>query len=321
MRAKHHVAPLLLPLACAVTPTWPLQVTDKSGARPFELTNDSTLRVLLGGHTLDLHIAAEEGRLKRLHKSLSKAFPVAARDAWGRTPLHLAVSAGKVSAAKALLDAGAPIDAADADGYTPLHVAAVLGRLDAAVFLLQAGASHAVRTSVKSKTEPRCATPLLLAVKSGGASLVEALLAAGADASCVDADGVSGLQAALEAEALPLVRLLLAAGADANSGHPLLIVSASKTISTTEAGRAEVLRLLLAAGADVLRVGAGGFTALAAAARVGHAAAVEVLLAAGADASQATTGGLTPLRLARVNKRDAVVALLLAAGAAETAQG
>jgi ankyrin repeat protein len=278
--------------------------------------------VLLGGHTLDLHIAAEEGQLKSINKCLRTGFPVAARDAWGRTPLHLAVSASKLGAAKALLDAGAPINATDADGYTSLHVAAVLGRLDAAVFLLQAGADHALRTSATSKTEPKAATPLLLAVKDGKASIVEALLAAGADASAVDAEGISGLQAALERgaeEALPLVRLLLSAGADANHGHPLLFVSASKTSTTTESGRAAVLQLLLTAGADVSRVGAGGFTALAAAARVGHAAAVEALLAAGADASQGTAGGLTPLHLARVNKRDAVIALLLKAGADDDA--
>ena len=283
------------------------------------MTNNKALRVLLGGHSLELHSAAEEGRTTKVVKLLQAGHPVAGRDAWGRTPLHCATSEDALGAVQALLDAGAPVNAADADGFTPLHVAGLLGRRAVAACLLAAGADQTLCTLPTSKAEPAAATPLLLAVSAGHASVAEELIATCLDAAA--ADGATALRLATEAFNVQLARLLLRAGvhpdapAAAGAMQPLLMACSTKGSAVADDDRSAVVVALLEAGADVGLIGATGFTPLAAAARAGHVTIVSLLLRAGADANQPTSGGMTPLRLACANKREQIVQLLLAAGA------
>jgi len=71
-----------------------------------------------------LHFAASMRWDDVVRRLIAAGADVAARDAYGRTPLHYAYYLGEpLQIVDALLDAGAPVDARDNDGATPLHFA------------------------------------------------------------------------------------------------------------------------------------------------------------------------------------------------------
>ena len=140
---------------------------------------------------LDFWEAATVGATSRV-RELVNAEPdlVAARSSDGFTALHLAVFFGHPETAQALIDAGADVSARTTNAFDnqPLHAAvassAAQTRLACVRVLLEAGAPVNERQSGGF-------TPLMSAAQNGDGSVVELLLAEGADPAVADDDGVA----------------------------------------------------------------------------------------------------------------------------------
>jgi uncharacterized protein len=168
--------------------------------------------------------AAESGSVERVARLLAQGADTEARDEHERTPLLLASTFDHVEVARLLVEAGADPDALDDRHDTPWLVTGVTGSVAMGEVLLAAGADLTIRNryggiSVIPASERGHAdyvrwvvstpidldhvndlgwTAMLEAVVLGDGSapyvdIVRALLAAGADPSIADGDGVSPL--------------------------------------------------------------------------------------------------------------------------------
>ncbi len=118
------------------------------------------------------------------------------------TPLNRAVMDGHVAVVEALIDHGAPLNEVGA-GYpfgTPLTVACENALPEMVDRLIVLGADVNLLSDG--------AAPLHYAVRSGGSSIVHALLEAGADRTLTDANGYTATAVAEQAERPDIVRLL-----------------------------------------------------------------------------------------------------------------
>jgi ankyrin repeat protein len=101
-----------------------------------------------------------------------------------------AVANGRADVVKALVDHEAHLEAHTPEGLTVLMAAAQKGKLDVLKVLL-----GSKRTKVNAKTDGG-QTALMYAAAAGNADAVRALLAAGADASIADGQGLTALKIA-----------------------------------------------------------------------------------------------------------------------------
>jgi uncharacterized protein len=146
-------------------------------------------------------------------------------------------------AARALLKQGADVNSAQGDGMTALHWAVQKGDLELAQMLMYAGAN------VKATTRVGGYTPLLVASKIGNATMIDALIAGGADPNTPTINGTTPLMFAAEAGNAAAVKSLLDKGAEVNAQEK---VKGETALTFAAAyGRADVIRLLTARGADV----------------------------------------------------------------------
>ncbi len=125
----------------------------------------------------------------------------------GVTPLHAALSGGHGDAARALLTGGANPNTPDPDGLTPLQAASRKGRADVIPDLVNAGAPI-------NQVDADGNTPLLLALASGQGDTARALLARNADANQANNKGDRPVHLAAEKGQIDLVRNLVAGGAN-----------------------------------------------------------------------------------------------------------
>jgi ankyrin repeat protein len=228
------------------------------------------------------------------------------------------------AAVRRLLGANADVNVAQGDGMTALHWAAFHDDREMAEVLLARGAN------IHSRTRNGGLTPLLVAAGNGNATVLEAIVKAGADVQSRSSDGATALMMAAGSGNAGAVSILLDHGAEieatdtARGQTPLMFAAA--------ANRVEVVRLLLARGAQsrhtssvfspprLARVSAnpnapvpappkptdmiseakatrraspsalGGWAALHFAAREGHVGAARALLESGADVNQRNAG-------------------------------
>ena len=142
----------------------------------------------------------------------------------------------------------------------------------------------------------------MTASRTGSASAVRALLAAGADPHAREhAHEQTALMWAAAQGHPEVVRLLLAAGArvdDRSLVYPQVVSSSG---NADRSGVFEVMQ--------------GGYTPLLFAARRGDAASARLLVAAGADVDAAAASGTSPLVVAAHSGHGALAAFLLSAGA------
>lgn len=225
-----------------------------------------------------LALACENGNAAMVETFLSAGANANAAVSSGETVLMTAARTGNVGTVRALIARGANVNARErSHAQTALMWAASHGHADAAKALLEAGAEVTARSEVRSRmvhTGFRFGdrgnekgsllmdlggfTPLLFAVNHGSVDTAKVLLAAGAKATELAANGAS---------AMALAAL---------------------------AGRGAMAAFLLEQGGDPNAAGAG-YTPLHAAVLHGDTALAKALLAKGADPNARLTKG-TPSR-------------------------
>ena len=256
----------------------------------------------------DLPAAAGAGALASVQRLLELGFAVDAQDAQGASGLLRACGGGHAEIAACLLDAGADPALAAHSGVTAL-AAAVSARQTALVTLLL---EHQVATDQRL---PNAATVLMLAAALGYPEIVEALLAAGADANAVDDAGRNALHAAAQfsfehndsLRARRLFDVLLKHAADINHADregstPLLLLLGARvppgsTCDATHIGA--LVPPLLDAGAQPRHADLRGVTALHACAMHALLAPARILLARGAAREAVDAFGRTAAEVAR----------------------
>ncbi len=165
-------------------------------------------------------------------------------------------------------------------------------------------------------TEPDATTTLHWAVHVNDPTIVELLLAAGADAQAVNRYGVAPIALACVNGNAPIVKLLLDAGIDPNT---TLVEGETSLMTAARTGALDVVQLLLDYGADVNVADTWrGQTALMWAAAEGHAQVIPAMLSHGADVTARSDKGWTALLFAvREGQIDVVQTLLEAGGDVE----
>jgi ankyrin repeat protein len=160
-----------------------------------------------------------------------------------KTPVADAAMAGDAETVRALLKQGEDVNAAQGDGMTALHWAASAGDLDTARMLLVAGAN------LRASTRLGGFTPLLLASKNGHASLVGALLDAGAGPEESTVNGTTALMLASASGSVEAASALLDRGAAVNAAESAMGQTALMFAAAYD--RAPVVELLAERGADL----------------------------------------------------------------------
>ena len=199
----------------------------------------------------------------------------------GATALHWAAHWNDLSITDLLIRAGAEVNVANRYGATPLWLAGVNGSAPVVARLLEAGADPN-RALVSGET------PLMAAARSGNVDAGRALLNSGAAVEATEtARGQTALMWAIAEGHLSVVDALIAHGADVRRGStqgftPLMFAA--------RGGDVALGRLLVAQGAEVNTTVADGSTPLLVAAVRGHVSFAKFLLAQGADPNAAATG-------------------------------
>lgn len=160
-----------------------------------------------------LHAAAHNGELATLQRLVAEGVDLEARDRNGRTPLHVAAFASRYDTVRALIESGADPNAMDNQAYDILTIAAVTNDLQMVDLALKLGAS------VKNITSPYDGTALIAAAHLGYVAVVEQLIAGGAPLDHVNNLGWTALMEAVVLgdggeNYVKLVDALVAAGAD-----------------------------------------------------------------------------------------------------------
>jgi ankyrin repeat protein len=229
-----------------------------------------------------LHSAARQGQLAVARFLIDKGADLEWPSGFSQTPLHHAVGNGHKAMTELLLAAGARVDPKDSQGETPLFKAVDRGFLEIAKVLLAAGAD--VNATLSSDQS----TPLHRAVEQGRAAMIDLLLDAGADleARISDRDTSTPLLYALRAgrsyDDPSIVEQLLARGADVNATSAL----GSTVLYIAVAERATPARSLLAIldrKPNLEARGAGNITPLQLACVNRNYNVARMLLKAGAD--------------------------------------
>ena len=156
-------------------------------------------------------------------------------------------------------------------------------------------------------------TPLHHAIIMASPSMVEYLIARGADVNERDRDGWTPIMTAAYLDSAEDVKILASHGADPNARSaqnftPLSIAS--------QYGKNEAAVALIEVGADPSQtVGEGGYTPLMLATANHAEPLVNALIKKGADVNAKNSGGVTALMIAAANSRADMVELLMHAGA------
>ena len=250
-----------------------------------------------GGNT-PLIFAARSGDLETVRHLVEAGADINRVSAFGTSPAIMAIHGGNAKVLDLLLTAGADPDSAIA-GHTALHAAVLRGNLEAVEVLLRHGANTEALLEKPTPARRQStdynfhnaligATPLWLAARFSEPGIMEALIAAGADANVVN-----NVQFPAQRLGENFIReegditLLMAA---VGLGHSRLRTSwgtaerrAGQTGEDRESLVLESVKIAVAAGVDLDSRNAEGISALAYAKTRRYESVVDYLLAAGAS--------------------------------------
>lgn len=195
----------------------------------------------------------------------------------------------------------AEVGALDLQGETPLHHA-LIQRSPSMVELLLA---HGADVNQRDRDGW---TPLMTAAYYDDAAEIKMLATRGGDPNAVSAQNLTPLGIAVQYGKEAAAVALIEAGAD--TGRPIGEAAYTPLMLATANDSPRVARALIAKGVDLNARNSGGVTALIIAAANGHADMVELLLSAGADAKAQTDRGDTALSIARTRGDPKVIKLL-----------
>lgn len=339
------------PLAAALAAGADVNARDEDGRTPLHVAVAGGMRaamnaLLAAGADAEATEAASPG-YRPLHRACAAAdgidpeatqiirdlirhgVDVGAADSRGTTALHLIIPWCDSELVDLLLDHDAPAGAADRAGRTPLHVACRRGATSVADLLLGDDGELTAPTTRKRKDSALA--------RLDDESILETLIAAGADPDAQDSHGTSPLHVAAEHGVVVAVRILLqhdanAAPHDEYDVTPLHIAASVEIADhllrakvpmdppdrdgrtplhrAIGAGRLDVAERLLREGALAGVGDREGRTPLHLAAAAGRAHAVERLLDAGADPAAVDADGHSALELARTAGHHLVVKTL-----------
>jgi hypothetical protein len=159
-----------------------------------------------------LHFAAAQGESKEIKELLEKGVAVDARDEEGRTPLRWATDFEQPYVLAPLIEAEANVNAKDEYGNTPLYET-VFRHREKMITVVEILLAEGADVTVKNKDGR---TPLHIAVRRS-TTVVSMLLNKGADIHTRDNDGWTPLHDAASGGVVGAVELLLAEGADVNA--------------------------------------------------------------------------------------------------------
>jgi ankyrin repeat protein/serine/threonine protein kinase len=181
----------------------------------------------------------------------------------GATPTYVSAQMGFLEVTKILVeDASADANIVNKAGYSPLYAACLQGHFEIVRYLLS-------RTGAKINfcgNEQQC-TPIYAAASKGWASIVQCLLAHGADPNLPTAEGLTPLHAAASC-----VAVAVTAPGSGNANIPCL---QEQLLSFP--GHLECIKLLLEAGADMAACDDGGRSVVFMAAEAGNLSVIEYL--------------------------------------------
>lgn len=255
-----------------------------------------------------LMYAAQSDQAEVLKYFLDAGAVVDAQDKRGQTALFYAVEAKAAAAVEVLLIYGADIHKKSWEG-TPFEEASYS---NSQITKLITTADH--QRSSEMSAEARVEM-LSSAAFSGNADLVRDLIHQGVDINATDKDG--GWTALMNGAArghITVVQLLLAAGAEIDQELP------ADTTALSEAaywGRTEVVKLLISAGADINSTNSSGRTPIMQTLAWNSTEVLQILLDAGADASARNEDGKTVLAMATADGKTAIENILRQAGVTE----
>ena len=205
------------------------------------------------------------------------------------TPLHTCVLQGHSAIVDYLVSVrGIQIDKTIPEGHTALHLSCQFGRLQIVRSLIRAEADVN-----KDGGGDLSESPLTLACANGHPAIVDALIAAGANAKYVRPDGTT-----------PLHMASLFGNTELHKAHARRQGVSCDTISS------RMVTSLLASGAQVDLIDCHGHTALMMASRYGNTQSVRALLSAKANPLIETRTGATALSAARKCNYTDIIALL-----------
>ena len=156
-----------------------------------ESSDDSLVRYERKSGLTPLHIAVKEGHLDMCQMLLEHEADVHAQDSKGNTPLHSALSDNNLEISRILLEYNAEVNSRNDDGSTPLLMALPNGNIELVRLLLAHNADTLVHDNMGN-------TPLHLAAFRGHLEVVHSLLELKANVDCLNGEGLTPSQRALE---------------------------------------------------------------------------------------------------------------------------
>jgi len=246
------------------------------------------------------------------------------------TPVYIAAKNGHAAAITALKAAGANIDMSNKHHQTPVCIAIANGHSAAVIALKVAGANMDIPADYQHSVDHRFdaqdyyyydyanrgITPVYLAAVSGQVTVINTLIAEGANVSTPIEDGTTPLYAAAKHGHVGAINALIAAGANVNTpiDAPIFLVHKSYEGYENDHSR-QMAEQHHNAEAEAEKARKDGRTPIYVAAEYGHVGAINALIAAGANVNTPNKHGATPVSVAAEHGHEGAISTLLEAGA------